>query len=143
MNLLIIGSGAREHAFAWKIFNSKHIVNLFITNPNPGTAKIAKSIYNEKIENACALILKKLDPQGPFNVQCVIDDKKSQVFIFEINPRFSTSTTLTVASGLDEINLIIDMAIGKKVNLNKKNWDKNVMMIRNHTDYFSNKYEFN
>lgn len=108
-----------------------------------GITKIAKSIYNKKIENACCLILNKLDPQGPFNVQCVIDNKNKQVFIFEINPRYSTSTTLTVASGLDEINLIIDIAIGKKVNLNKKNWDKNVMMIRNYTDYFSNKYEFN
>ena len=44
MNLLIIGSGAREHAFAWKIFNSKHNVNLFVTNSNPGTIKIAKSL---------------------------------------------------------------------------------------------------
>ena len=44
MNLLIIGSGAREHAFAWKIFNSKQKVNLFITNSTPGTINIAKSI---------------------------------------------------------------------------------------------------
>ena len=44
MNLLIIGSGAREHAFAWKIFNSKQKVNLFITNSTPGAINIAKSI---------------------------------------------------------------------------------------------------
>lgn len=44
MNLLIIGSGAREHAFAWKIFNSKQDVNLFICNSTPGSAEIAKSI---------------------------------------------------------------------------------------------------
>ena len=44
MNLLIVGSGAREHAFAWKIFNSKQNVSLFITNSTPGTTKIAKSI---------------------------------------------------------------------------------------------------
>ena len=44
MNLLIIGSGAREHAFAWKIFNSKQNVSLFITNSTPGTTKIAKSV---------------------------------------------------------------------------------------------------
>ena len=36
MNLLIIGSGAREHAFAWKIHNSKKDVNIFATNPNAG-----------------------------------------------------------------------------------------------------------
>ncbi len=44
MNLLIIGSGAREHSFAWKIFNSKQNVSLFITNSTPGTTKIAKSV---------------------------------------------------------------------------------------------------
>ena len=44
MNILIIGSGAREHAFAWKIFNSKYNVNLFITNSTPGTIDIANSI---------------------------------------------------------------------------------------------------
>ena len=44
MNILIIGSGAREHAFAWKIFNSKQNVSLFITNSTPGTTKIAKSV---------------------------------------------------------------------------------------------------
>ena len=44
MNLFIIGNGAREHAFAWKIYNSKHNVNLFISNSNPGTIKVAKSV---------------------------------------------------------------------------------------------------
>ena len=41
MNLLIIGSGAREHAFAWKIFNSKHDIKIFVTNPNAGISKIS------------------------------------------------------------------------------------------------------
>jgi len=36
MNILIIGSGAREHAFAWKIYNSKIDVNIYVTNPNAG-----------------------------------------------------------------------------------------------------------
>ena len=41
MNLLIIGSGAREHSFAWKIFHSKHDIKIFVTNPNPGISKIS------------------------------------------------------------------------------------------------------
>ena len=41
MNLLIIGSGAREHSFAWKIFNSKHDITIFVTNPNAGISKIS------------------------------------------------------------------------------------------------------
>tara|TARA_B100001758_G_scaffold128543_1_gene110522 strand:+ start:657 stop:1928 length:1272 start_codon:yes stop_codon:yes gene_type:complete len=44
MNVLIIGSGAREHAFAWKIFNSHHDVNIFVTNPNPGIISIASAL---------------------------------------------------------------------------------------------------
>ena len=44
MNVLIIGSGAREHAFAWKIFNSHYDVNIFVTNPNPGIIAIASAL---------------------------------------------------------------------------------------------------
>ena len=40
MNILIIGSGAREHAFAWKIHNSKSDVNIYVTNPNAGMLDI-------------------------------------------------------------------------------------------------------
>ena len=36
MNVLILGSGAREHTFAWKIHKSNHDVNIFMTNPNAG-----------------------------------------------------------------------------------------------------------
>ena len=43
MNLLIIGSGARENAFAWKIFNSTHDVNIYVTNANPGISSFANS----------------------------------------------------------------------------------------------------
>lgn len=38
MNILIIGSGGREHAFAWKIKQSPLCKNLFIAPGNPGTA---------------------------------------------------------------------------------------------------------
>lgn len=38
MNVLIIGSGGREHALAWKIAQSKICTQLFIAPGNPGTA---------------------------------------------------------------------------------------------------------
>ena len=50
MNLLIIGSGAREHAFAAKIKESKHQVNIFVTNPNPGI-NIISSLVKVDINN--------------------------------------------------------------------------------------------
>ncbi|SMO52348.1 phosphoribosylamine--glycine ligase [Solitalea koreensis] len=37
MNILLLGSGGREHAFAWKISQSKHCETLFIAPGNAGT----------------------------------------------------------------------------------------------------------
>lgn len=44
MNILILGSGGREHAFAWKIKESKHIDNLYIAPGNAGTAKLGENV---------------------------------------------------------------------------------------------------
>ena len=38
MNILLLGSGGREHALAWKITQSKHCTHLFIAPGNTGTA---------------------------------------------------------------------------------------------------------
>ena len=38
MNILLLGSGGREHALAWKITQSKHYSKLFIAPGNAGTA---------------------------------------------------------------------------------------------------------
>ncbi|MFI5220052.1 MAG: phosphoribosylamine--glycine ligase [Bacteroidia bacterium] len=38
MNILLLGSGGREHAFAWKISQSKHFTKLFIAPGNAGTS---------------------------------------------------------------------------------------------------------
>ena len=44
MNLLIIGSGAREHAIAAKIYDSKHNINIYVSNANPGISNFANSV---------------------------------------------------------------------------------------------------
>ncbi len=44
MNILILGSGGREHAFALKLSESKKINQLFVAPGNAGTDKIAKNI---------------------------------------------------------------------------------------------------
>jgi len=44
MNILIIGSGGREHAFAWKISQSPKIDQLFIAPGNAGTAEYGTNI---------------------------------------------------------------------------------------------------
>ena len=37
MNVLLLGSGGREHAIAWKLSTSEKLNNLFIAPGNPGT----------------------------------------------------------------------------------------------------------
>lgn len=44
MNILILGSGGREHAFASKLSESKKINRLFVAPGNAGTASIAKNV---------------------------------------------------------------------------------------------------
>ena len=44
MNVLILGSGGREHAFAWKIAQSSSCNKLFIAPGNAGTEKVGTNI---------------------------------------------------------------------------------------------------
>lgn len=44
MNILLIGSGGREHALAWKIAQSKHTKKLFIAPGNGGTTEVGQNI---------------------------------------------------------------------------------------------------
>lgn len=44
MNVLILGSGGREHAFAWKIAQSKRLQNLYIAPGNAGTAHCGNNV---------------------------------------------------------------------------------------------------
>lgn len=44
MNILILGSGGREHAFAWKIAQSKKLGKLFIAPGNAGTAQCGTNV---------------------------------------------------------------------------------------------------
>ncbi len=44
MTILLLGSGGREHAFAWKMVQSALCKQLFVAPGNAGTANIAKNI---------------------------------------------------------------------------------------------------
>lgn len=44
MNVLILGSGGREHAFAWKLSQSSLLNQLFVAPGNAGTANLATNV---------------------------------------------------------------------------------------------------
>ncbi len=44
MNVLVIGSGGREHALAWKLRQSKRVKRVFVAPGNAGTAQDAENV---------------------------------------------------------------------------------------------------
>ncbi|NNL33635.1 MAG: phosphoribosylamine--glycine ligase, partial [Flavobacteriaceae bacterium] len=44
MNILLLGSGGREHTLAWKLNQSPKLSQLFVAPGNAGTAKIATNL---------------------------------------------------------------------------------------------------
>lgn len=73
MNILVLGSGGREHTFAWKMAQSKFCSNLFVAPGNSGTADIAtnlqvsvtdfKAIKDAVIKNEIELVV--VGPEDP------------------------------------------------------------------------------
>jgi len=52
MNLLIVGSGGREHAIAWKAAQSPLLTRLWIAPGNPGTAEIGENLPVSSADHA-------------------------------------------------------------------------------------------
>jgi len=80
MNILILGSGGREHTFAWKISKSPLCKELYIAPGNGGTSKYGENIYadiNNFDEIKNLVIHKKIDlvlvgPEDPL-VNGIVD----------------------------------------------------------------------
>ena len=92
MNILIIGSGGREHTLAWKLKQSEHCSNLFIAPGNAGTSLEGKNLdiaitdfdglKDAAIINNIELII--VGPEEPL-VKGIVDYFKSFVETKHIN----------------------------------------------------------
>ncbi len=51
MNVMVIGSGGREHAITWKISQSPKADKIFVLPGNPGTRQIAKNVSGISIDD--------------------------------------------------------------------------------------------
>ena len=56
MNVLVIGSGAREHTLVWKLAQSKQVERLYAVPGNPGMAELAECIEGVSITDNAALV---------------------------------------------------------------------------------------
>ena len=91
MNILLLGSGGREHAFAWKVKQSKYCSKLFIAPGNPGTASLGENIpLNLNDFNATADFCKSnhihilvVGPEDPL-VKGIYDFLKSDVALKDL-----------------------------------------------------------
>lgn len=107
-----------------------------------GVTKAAVSRRNAKIEALCKAIQERFSANGPFNVQLVLDEE-GEPWPFEINPRFSTSITLTHAAGADELGGILSQALFGRDSYRVPEWQEGVVLIRHTTDQFISEAQFN
>ena len=80
MNILIIGSGAREHAFCWKLSQSKKTEKVYVVPGNAGTSELAinldfdvskfKDLKENILKNSIQLVL--VGPEIPL-INGVVD----------------------------------------------------------------------
>jgi len=56
MNIMVIGSGGREHALTWKLSQSKHATKLYAVPGNPGIAELAECISDVDINDNAAVV---------------------------------------------------------------------------------------
>jgi phosphoribosylamine---glycine ligase len=55
MNLLLLGSGGREHAIAWKLVQSPRLSKLWIAPGNAGTAELGENVEGVSIADPAAV----------------------------------------------------------------------------------------
>ncbi len=106
-----------------------------------GVTKIAVTERNKLIIDLCKSIQDNFRANGPFNVQLKLD-KDGKPVVFEINPRFSTSTTLTIAAGFDELGGLLQLALAPEDFQGFGSWEENVVMIRHTSDQFMSLDQF-
>ena len=56
LNVLIIGSGGREHAIAWKMAQSQMLEHLYILPGNPGTAQLGENVGGISVDDHPAIV---------------------------------------------------------------------------------------
>ncbi len=107
-----------------------------------GITRLAVTRRNARIDDLCRAVQHGLRADGPFNVQLRVDQASGTPFIFEINPRFSTTVSLTIAAGLDEVGGLISQATGETRAIKSGEWREGLVLVRRTLDEFMDEADF-
>jgi carbamoyl-phosphate synthase large subunit len=105
-----------------RIIHKQGVTYLSVTEKNSAIEKIV-----EKIQSV-------FKADGPFNVQLKM--VRGQPCVLEVNPRFSTTVTHTMAAGVDEVTLLIKDFLGRPVGPRPKGFRDQLVMIRHLTQQY-------
>ena len=84
-----------------------------------GSTVLGATRHSPAVADACVELFESLEPAGPLNVQQIVDEDGIP-HVIEINPRFSSTSCLTVAAGINEFDLLIRDALGEQVDPQKE-----------------------
>ena len=107
-----------------------------------GITRLAVTRRHSGIEKYCTAIQEHLRADGPFNVQLRCDGDTGQPFLFEINPRYSTTVSLTVLAGIEEVHGLVQQALKGPEGYLFGPWNEGVVLMRNNQDYSVTKEQF-
>lgn len=125
----------------WRDGNVKAVVPKEIISKR-GITRLAVTRRNTKIDTLCRRIQEAMRADGPFNVQLRVDRFTDEPLVFEINPRFSTTVSLTIAAGVDEMGALLAEALGDKRQQELGDWQEGLVLLRKTSDQFLDEATF-
>ena len=103
-----------------------------------GSTQIGITRKVPEIDRVCRAIQDRFNANGPFNVQIIMGEDADHAFyvpyVIEINPRYSTSVALTIAAGINEVDVIVRHALGELIE--SLTFRPDLMMIRYTTQLY-------
>ena len=107
-----------------------------------GVTQMAVTRRQPAIEKLCKRLQETFRADGPFNVQLRLHPDSGEPLLFEINPRFSTTVTHTMAAGIDELfGLAVQAVVGRHAH-QFGTWKEDLVLRRRSVDEFLSEADF-
>lgn len=119
----------------WRDGNVKAVVPKEIC-VKKGVTHLAVTRSVDVIDQCCRDIQTKLSADGPFNVQLILEENTGIPYPFEINPRYSTTVSLTEACGVPELTGVVSLLEGDEHALDVPRWQEGLFLVRRTQDDF-------